>query len=98
MDKLLAHLIHHGGLLTKTNPDERQQLIFIMVGFAIALLAPNTQQIMVNAKPILGQLPAPAPRLLLWTPSLRWALVMAVAGVTALLSLGGTTEFLYFQF
>jgi hypothetical protein len=28
----------------------------------------------------------------------QWALVMAVAGNVALLSLGGTTEFLYFQF
>ena len=98
IDNLLKRLFHHGDLVTFIASDPKTQIKFILTGFAIALLLPNTQQIMAEANPILGHLPKPAPKFLLWTPSLRWALAVGFAGTVALLSLGGTTEFLYFQF
>ena len=85
----------HGGLLPLY---PSRQLAYTVAGFAIALFLPNTQQIMAAATPILGRLPPPAPRLLRWRPSLPWAVASGLAGTIALLSIGGTVEFLYFQF
>jgi alginate O-acetyltransferase complex protein AlgI len=85
----------HGGLLPLY---PSRQLAYTVAGFAIALFLPNTQQIMAAATPILGRLPPPAPRLLRWRPSLPWAVASGLAGTVALLSIGGTVEFLYFQF
>jgi hypothetical protein len=59
---------------------------------------PNTQQIMRDYAPALGRIvagPLPAIR---WEPSLRWAAAFGGAATLALLSIGGTGEFLYFQF
>ena len=36
--------------------------------------------------------------ILQWNPSVRWALLMGVAGSLAIASLSHHTEFLYFQF
>ena len=48
--------------------------------------------------PALGRVVAgPLPRLL-WQPTLGWAVVMGCATVLGLLLIGGTGEFLYFQF
>ena len=41
--------------------------------------------------------PGPFPRLA-WQPTLGWAVAMGCAAVLGLLSIGGTGEFLYFQF
>jgi D-alanyl-lipoteichoic acid acyltransferase DltB (MBOAT superfamily) len=94
---IFGRLIRHGDVIVGDS-NLLQPFIYVAIGFAIVLLCPNTQQIMAEAKPILGAQPKPAPKPLLWRPSVQWALVMAVAGNVALLSLGGTTEFLYFQF
>ena len=75
-----------------------EQALRIVIGFAIVWFLPNTQQIMAVAQPILGKMPPLAPRLLRWRPSMPWALTMGGAAAVALLSLSGTTEFLYFQF
>ena len=74
------------------------QAFRIVLGFVIVWSLPNTQQIMALAKPILGKMPPMAPRLLLWRPSVPWALTIGGSAIVALLSLSGTTEFLYFQF
>ena len=50
--------------------------------FAIVWFAPNTQQIIETS----------------WRPSLPWALAFGCAATLGLLSLGGTGEFVYFQF
>ena len=48
--------------------------------------------------PALGKvLPGPLPRLA-WQPTLRWAVAFGCATTLGLLSIGGTGEFLYFQF
>lgn len=95
----LAPLVQRGVFSTAGMPHEALfQAARIAVGFATVLLLPNTQQIMAEAKPVIGPAAKPAPRWLQWRPSLLWALAVAGLGEAALLSLGGTTEFLYFQF
>ena len=70
----------------------------LVVLYAIVWGAPNTQQIMRACGPTLETVRAgPFPRLA-WRPSLPWAAAFGCAAALALLSLGGSGEFLYFQF
>jgi alginate O-acetyltransferase complex protein AlgI len=69
----------------------------------IALLCPNTLQILSRYEPALGwkQDPrrGPADRLrVAWNPSLAWALAVSVVVTIGILNLGGHSEFLYWQF
>jgi len=66
--------------------------------FAIVWLAPNTQQIMTRYEPALGRAIANPYRRLVWHPAAGWALAAGTLGALGILALGGTTEFLYFQF
>ena len=72
----------------------------VQIGLLLALVwfAPNTQQIMTNFEPALGRTIANPLARSTWNPAATWA--VAVGGIAALglLALGGTTEFLYFQF
>jgi alginate O-acetyltransferase complex protein AlgI len=68
----------------------------------IALLPPNTLQLMARYDPALGG-PWPPARLLLlraidWTPTVPWAVAIAPLVIAAVLRLGGKSEFLYWQF
>jgi D-alanyl-lipoteichoic acid acyltransferase DltB (MBOAT superfamily) len=66
--------------------------------FAIVWACPNTQQIMNQFEPALGRpIANPYPRLV-WRPNARWALACGAVAALGVLALGGTTEFLYFQF
>ena len=66
--------------------------------FGIVWLLPNTQQIMMRAAPVLGRVqPGPLPWLR-WQPSAPWAVAFGLAACVGLMSVGGTAEFLYFQF
>jgi hypothetical protein len=47
---------------------------------------------------VLGKIDRTDWTLLTWTPSIRWALLSSCAAVIALMSIGGTHEFLYFKF
>jgi D-alanyl-lipoteichoic acid acyltransferase DltB (MBOAT superfamily) len=81
-------------------PDVRvaRDVAWLVVLYAIVWGMPNTQQIMRDYAPALGRIvagPLPAIR---WEPSLRWAAAFGGAATLALLSIGGTGEFLYFQF
>jgi hypothetical protein len=71
---------------------------------ALALVAygcPNTLQILARYEPALG-VKAPAAgssvRALEWTTSLPWAVAVSVLAVASILSLGGPSAFLYWQF
>jgi len=66
--------------------------------FAVVWLLPNTQQIMRDYNPVLGDVEDPRPIRLTWRPNLGSALAVGVAAAVGILALGGTTEFLYFQF
>ncbi len=71
---------------------------FLLVLAGVVWLLPNTQQIMHRYHPVLEDVQAPHPRLLAFGSDLRSALAVGVAAAVGLLALGGTTEFLYFQF
>ena len=85
-------------------PDGRQaawagvHVLWLAALYAIVWGAPTTQQIMRAHTPALGRVTAgPWPNLL-WQPTLRWAVAAGGAAALGLLSIGGTGEFLYFQF
>jgi alginate O-acetyltransferase complex protein AlgI len=65
--------------------------------FGIVWLAPNTQQIMRVAGPTLETVRAASHRIA-WSPSLPWAAAFGCAAAIGLAAIGGTGEFLYFQF
>ena len=70
----------------------------LAVLLAIVWGCPNTQQIMSRFEPALGRAIAnPYPRLA-WSPTTTWAVVSGAIAALGVLALGGTTEFLYFQF
>ncbi len=70
----------------------------------IALVCPNTLQILAPYEPALGvksQSTAPLIgrlRIPAWGPSLPWAVAMSAVAAMAIVSLGGPSEFLYWQF
>jgi D-alanyl-lipoteichoic acid acyltransferase DltB (MBOAT superfamily) len=75
-----------------------RHIVWMVALYAVVWGAPNTQQIMRAHGPALGKvLPGPLPRLA-WQPTLRWAVAFGCATTLGLLSIGGTGEFLYFQF
>ena len=77
----------------------RNTVVAIVVLFVVVWACPNVQQIMTEFEPVLGRpIANPYPRLT-WKPDTRWAVVCQVyIAALGVLALGGTTEFLYFQF
>ena len=75
------------------------QIGWTVAALLIAVLCPNTQQIMARFEPALGartgDISAPW---LAWRPSLPWVLVSSVAFALCVMNLNGVSEFLYFQF
>ncbi len=65
---------------------------------AIVLFCPNTREILARYAPVLRS-PAPGPRRgWQWAPTAAWGAVLAALFAYAVLSLGDTREFLYYQF
>jgi hypothetical protein len=69
----------------------------------VALLLPNTLQLMARYEPALGVRSKLAGSLTLlhaldWTPTVPWAVAMSALVVAAVMRLGGKSEFLYWQF
>jgi D-alanyl-lipoteichoic acid acyltransferase DltB (MBOAT superfamily) len=66
---------------------------------ALALLAPNSQQILWRARPVIGA-EAAAPRGLVpvWSRSFAWACATGLVLAIGILALTEVSEFLYFQF
>jgi alginate O-acetyltransferase complex protein AlgI len=74
------------------------QAAWLVALFAIVWFMPNTQQIFAAARPALGRI-APGPLAWLrWRPSVGWAIALGLGCVIAVLSMGGSGEFLYFRF
>ncbi len=78
-----------------------ESLALIPVLFALALYAPNTQEIMRRYRPAWERITLP-PRALhrvwTWRPTAGWSLVAGVVGAVAITHLWRSSEFLYFQF
>jgi hypothetical protein len=66
--------------------------------YAIVWLLPNTQQIFADYLPAIDGAPRVRFAWFRWRSNLRWAVALGCATVIGLLSVGGTSEFLYFQF
>jgi D-alanyl-lipoteichoic acid acyltransferase DltB (MBOAT superfamily) len=77
-------------------------LACMAVLYGIVWFMPNTQQIMRRYDPVLGEVEPPVwpwpARRLVWGTNLPSALSVGALAAAAVLLLGGTTEFLYFQF
>jgi alginate O-acetyltransferase complex protein AlgI len=78
--------------------DATISLVRIAVLYLIVWFMPNTQQIFARYSPAIEQVqPGPMPWLR-WRMSAPWAVAFGCATVLAILSIGGTSEFLYFAF
>jgi D-alanyl-lipoteichoic acid acyltransferase DltB (MBOAT superfamily) len=64
---------------------------------AVALLCPNSMQILAAYRPALG-IRAGGPVWFAWRPNAVWAIGVGVAAAAGFLSLGQLSEFLYWQF
>ena len=73
-------------------------LLHLSILFVIVWFAPNTQQITSKYEPALGRVALNPYRLLSWTPSIHCGMITGILMLVGILALGGTTEFLYFQF
>lgn len=73
-------------------------LLHLSILFFIVWFAPNTQQIMSKYEPALGRITLNPYDSLNWSPSLPWGMIAGALMLVGILALGGTTEFLYFQF
>ena len=84
--------------------DIKQAAIWVAILLFIALVCPNTLEILAPYEPALGVKPKPtAPffggfRIPAWGPSLPWAVAISVVAAVAIFSTGGPSEFLYWQF
>lgn len=74
---------------------EAESFALILLVLAVALFAPNTNEIMRSALPAKENQNTPPP---LWKPSAKWAVAAAIALSVSIFKLSGVTEFLYFQF
>jgi alginate O-acetyltransferase complex protein AlgI len=75
-----------------------RELAWLAALYVIVWGMPNTQQIMARYEPALGRV-SPGPLAWLrWRVSLPWAVAFGFGALAGLLSIGGATEFLYFQF
>jgi len=82
--------------------------LFVSIAWVVALLLialtlPNSMQLASRYEPAIGVKAVPAAsdffsRFFTWSPSLSWAFVVSALAVTGVLSVGGKSEFLYWQF
>lgn len=109
--KLLEHLGPLAGMLqhlvTATGAGTGREL-YVSLGWVAGLLAiawamPNSMQLAARYEPAIGIKPASGAaaglsRWLSWNPSLAWAGAVSALAITGVLSVGGKSEFLYWQF
>jgi hypothetical protein len=70
----------------------------LVILYVIVWLFPNTQQIMRRYDPVLEEVDPSYPISMTWGSNLGSAMAVGIAAAVGILALGGTTEFLYFQF
>jgi alginate O-acetyltransferase complex protein AlgI len=77
-------------------------VLWILVSLLIALVFPNTLQILARYEPALGVKPQTVyfggGSVSEWNASLPWAIGVSIVAAMAMLSLSGPSEFLYWQF
>jgi alginate O-acetyltransferase complex protein AlgI len=110
---VIAHLGPLGGVfhqigvaaeLSWSDRDFTKTMIWICLLLVIALACPNTNQILARYEPALG-VNRQSTKMMLrgigiieWHPSLLWAIAMSAVAAMAIVSIGGPSEFLYWNF
>jgi alginate O-acetyltransferase complex protein AlgI len=103
----LTGVFHGIGVIAAQFPSSEdfvKTAIWICLLMVVALVCPNTLQILARYEPALGVKPQQTNlaigriRILEWGPSLPWAIAASVIAGTAIISIGGPSEFLYWQF
>jgi hypothetical protein len=102
----LAGTLHHIGVYGEAwnIHDFMSAARWICLLLVIALALPNTLQILDRYEPALGVRPSSTKlaigkiRILKWGPSIPWAIALSAMAAIAVVSLGGPSEFLYWQF
>jgi hypothetical protein len=100
----LANALHHIGVMPDAMSigEFRSMMLWITVPLLIALAFPNTLQILARYEPALGvksKLDIFSTKAVAeWNPSLPWAIGISAMAAVAMASIGGPSEFLYWQF
>jgi len=100
----LASTFHVGVIAAEplSSQDFVKTVIWISGLTFVALACPNTMQILAPYEPALGVKPRPTKlvlrRIVEWGPSLPWAIAVSAIAAIAIVSIGGPSEFLYWQF
>ena len=74
------------------------QIPWLALGLGVLWFCPNTAQIFARFSPSLTKIKADSPLRFTWWPGLPWAVAFSLFLLIDFLSLGGTSEFLYFRF
>lgn len=99
----VLHTLHISADPLWSSQDFELTLLWTGVLLVIALLFPNTLQVLAAFEPALGVKPKPRPGWMLggglqWRSSLAWTIAVAAITVIAIAHTGGKSEFLYWQF
>jgi alginate O-acetyltransferase complex protein AlgI len=100
----LAERLHGAGVIAESwsLPDFAKTALWISLLMFVALACPNTLQILAPYEPALGVTAQSAKlragSIVQWNASLPWAVAMSAVAAIAIISVGGPSEFLYWQF
>jgi D-alanyl-lipoteichoic acid acyltransferase DltB (MBOAT superfamily) len=101
---LLPRALHHINVMPAaiTIADFGKTVLSIVILLFIALTLPNTLELLARYEPALGVKPKPhkhaIARAVQWNASLPWAIAISAMATVAMASIGGPSEFLYWQF
>ena len=95
--EMLAGMFGQHGFGTSFGSGSRE-LLWIILLYAIVWGLPNTQQLLDRYEPTLGSIRPYPIGWLRWRANLTWGILLGAGFATALLAMGGTSEFIYFQF
>src|SRR5262249_39235196 len=101
---LLARAMHRINVVPAaiTIVDFGKIALWIIILLFIALALPNTLEILARYEPALGVKPKPIKSAIgaaaQWNASLPWAIAISAIAMVAMASIGGPSEFLYWQF
>jgi hypothetical protein len=96
----LTGWLYHLGVVAEP-VDVKSLMKWILFLMFIALACPNSLQILASYEPALGARPRAGEkgaRVVEWRPSLPWAIGVSAIAAIAIYSIGGQSEFLYWQF
>ena len=103
----LAGWLHRAGVVSVSRDlwsghEFARMVMWIVALMLIALVCPNTLQILARYNPALGVKPHTTNvlggKIIEWNASLPWAIAVSIVAAVGILSLSGPSEFLYWQF